>query len=253
MKEDRAVEILGAIPVDLDRVSVRARFKAADSQSIGELIEQALSLAEARAVFTAAYIEKRGPDQVVIDGRGFKSRVLSQNLQDVGRVFPAVVTIGSHLEDAARGSEDVLTQYWLDQIGNFILAAARSHLRQRLCRQYALDTLSWMSPGSLEDWPLDAQRPLFDLLGDAPAAIGVQLTDSLLMLPAKSVSGIFFPSTSTFFSCRLCRRERCEGRKASFDEAAAREYGIHESAPARRSVRVPSPLAHAHADQADFE
>ena len=83
-----------------------------------------------------------------------------------------------------------------------------------------------MSPGSLEDWPIQEQLPLFALLGEAPAAIGVRLTESLLMLPGKSVSGIFFPSASTFFSCRLCPRERCEGRKARYDETAAREYGI---------------------------
>jgi hypothetical protein len=228
MKEEHGVDIVGAIPVDLDPASVRARFKAADPQSIGELIEQALSLAEARAVFTTAYVEKKGADQVVIDGRDFRSRVLRKNLQDAGRVFPAVVTIGSRLEDAAHRAKDVLTQYYLDQIGNLILAAAQSHLLRRLCRQYALDRLSWMSPGSLKDWPLDAQRSLFGLLGDGPAAIGVQLTESLLMLPAKSVSGIFFPSASTLFSCRLCPRERCEGRKARYDEAAAREYGILE-------------------------
>jgi hypothetical protein len=46
------------------------------------------------------------------------------------------------------------------------------------------------------------------------------------MLPRKSVSGIFFPAESTFFSCRLCPRDRCDNRKARYDEASAREYGI---------------------------
>jgi len=220
------VEIIDAIPLDLDPVAVQTRLKAKDLQALAELIEQALSLAEARAVFTAAYIEKKGDHQVVIEGLCFKSRVLRRNLEDVGRVFPAVVTLGSRLEETARQSKDMLTQYYLDQIGNLILAEARSQLIRRLCRQFAVDTLSWMSPGSLEDWPIEAQRPLFALLGEAPAAIGVQLTESLLMLPAKSVSGIFFPSASTFFSCRLCPRERCEGRKARYDETAARDYGI---------------------------
>lgn len=224
--ECRAVEIIGSIPIDLDPNTVKAKLKTTDLQSIAELTKQALSMAEPRAVFTAAYIEKKDDDQVVIDGQCFKSRVLRKNLDDVGRVFPAVVTIGGRIEEAARRSADMLTQYYLDQIGNLILAEARSELIRRLCRQFALDKLSWMSPGSLEDWPIQAQLPLFALLGEAPAAIGVQLTESLLMLPGKSVSGIFFPSASTFFSCRLCPRERCEGRKARYDETAAREYGI---------------------------
>jgi len=220
------MEIVDAIPLDLSLSAVQAKLKSTDSKSVAELLDKALSLAEARAVFAPAYIEKKDDDQVVIDGRCFKSRVLRKNLDDVGRVFPAVVTIGGRLEEAAHRSADLLTQYYLDQIGNIILAEARSELIRRLCRQFALDKLSWMSPGSLEDWPIEAQLPLFGLLGEAPAAIGVQLTESLLMLPAKSVSGIFFPSASTFFSCRLCPRERCEGRKARYDEAVAREYGV---------------------------
>lgn len=220
------MEIIDAIPLKLSLSTVQAKLKAKDSKSVAELLDQALSLAEARAVFTAAYIEEKGDDQVVIQGQRFKSRVLLKNLDGISRVFPAVVTIGGRLETTARQSNDLLTHYYLDAIGNLILAEARSQLIRRLCRQFALDTLSWMSPGSLEDWPLEAQRPLFDLLGEAPAAIGVQLTESLLMLPNKTVSGILFPSASTFFSCRLCPRERCEGRKARYDEAVAREYGI---------------------------
>ncbi len=220
------MEKLDPIPVDLNPNSVKARLKTTDRQSVDELIRQALSMAEPRAVFAAAYVEKKDDDQVVIDGQCFKSRVLRKNLDDVGRVFPAVVTIGRRIEEAARRSADVLTQYYLDQIGNFILAEARSELIRRLCRRFAHDKLSWMSPGSLEDWPIQAQLPLFALLGEAPAAIGVQLTESLLMVPGKSVSGIFFPSASTFFSCRLCPREGCEGRKARYDETAAREYGV---------------------------
>lgn len=222
------MEIVDAIPIDLNPSAVQAKLRATDPQSVAELIEKALSLAEARAVFTTAYIEKKGDAQVIIDGQCFMSRVLRKNLDVVGRVFPAVVTIGHRLEETARRSADVLAPYYLDQIGNLILAEARSHLIGRLGRQFGLDTLSWMSPGSLDDWPIEAQRPLFALLGKAPAAIGVQLTESLLMLPTKSVSGIFFPSASTFFSCRLCPRERCEGRKARYDETAAREYGIHK-------------------------
>jgi hypothetical protein len=42
------------------------------------------------------------------------------------------------------------------------------------------------------------------------------LTDSLLMVPRKSISGILFPSEEGFVACQLCERERCPGRKAPF-------------------------------------
>ena len=48
--------------------------------------------------------------------------------------------------------------------------------------------VSRYSPG-YGDWPLEAQRRLFELL-DAPRKAGVSLTDSLLMVPSKSVSAI---------------------------------------------------------------
>ena len=48
--------------------------------------------------------------------------------------------------------------------------------------------LTRYSPG-YGDFPLEAQRPILALL-DTPRKIGVSLTDSLLMVPSKSVSAV---------------------------------------------------------------
>ena len=85
-----------------------------------------------------------------------------------------------------------------------------------------------MSPGSLADWPIEEQRPLFNILGDVDAAIGVKLSESLLMIPNKSLSGMYFPTEVRFFNCQLCPREQCPGRKAKYSEKMAKEYGILE-------------------------
>ena len=74
-----------------------------------------------------------------------------------------------------------------------------------------------MNPGSLTDWPLREQRPLFALLGDVRSAIGVELTDTLLMVPRKSVSGIVFVAEETFASCQLCPRYDCPNRRAPYE------------------------------------
>ena len=63
------------------------------------------------------------------------------------------------------------------------------------------------------------EKVLFDLLGEAPAAIGVKLLDSMLMTPTKSVSGIRFPTEETFESCQLCPMENCPNRRAPYDES----------------------------------
>ena len=220
------MELLAHIPVELNPADVHRKLKSHDRGAVEGLITRALAWAQAQAVFTTAYVEAREEDAVVVEGRQFKSRVLRKNLEDVGRVFPAVVTLGGRFDEAVEATQDLLEKYYLDAIGNLALAEARAHLIAHLCQRFAIDKLSWMSPGSLADWPLEEQRPLFELLVGVEAAIGVRLTDSLLMLPRKSVSGIFFPAASTFFSCRLCPRDRCENRKARYDEAAARAYGI---------------------------
>ncbi len=67
---------------------------------------------------------------------------------------------------------------------------------------------------------------MFEVLSGVESSLGVTLTEHLLMLPRKSVSGIFFPTEVTFYSCQLCPRKRCEGRKAPYDRNLAGEYGI---------------------------
>lgn len=219
------MEILGPIPVELDVDKVQKKIHAPKRTDIEDMVALALSLAEPRAAFAAAYVDEKGADEVVIAGNRFRSRVLRKNLDDVGRVFPVVLTVGPRLE-AAADSADMLARYYLDMIANLILAEARHHLIRHLCKRFGVEKLAWMSPGSLQEWPLEQQRPLFALLPGVEDRLGVRLTDSCLMLPRKSVSGIYFPSESSFFSCRLCPRERCESRKARYDEAIVREYGI---------------------------
>ena len=94
---------------------------------------------------------------------------------------------------------------------------AKGALRPHHGRKYALGRTSTMSPGSLPDWPIQAQRPLFALLGRAEELLGVRLTDGLLMVPSKSVSGIRFPTEQTFASCQLCPRAGCPSRQAPYD------------------------------------
>ena len=72
-------------------------------------------------------------------------------------------------------------------------------------------------PTPPDDWPLREQRPLFTLLGDVRSAIGVELTDTLLMVPRKSVSGIVFVAEETFASCQLCPRHDCPNRRAPYE------------------------------------
>jgi len=223
------METLDNLPVELDLKEVRRILRLdrdRDIQLLQRLIDTATPLIKPKAAFKLCYIEKKLKDAVIVDGMHLKSKVLRKNLDPVERLFPYVVTIGAKLEKAFRKISDPLEKYYLDAIGNVALNAARKHLHEHLCTKFALGKISFMSPGSLPDWPLDAQSQLFQLLTDVEDAIGVHLTQSLLMIPTKSVSGIYFQTEISFLSCQLCQRGNCPGRKARYDEKRAKEYGI---------------------------
>jgi hypothetical protein len=220
------MEKLEQISLSLNIGEVKDQLHGGDWAQIQTLLEVAKALISATAVYQPCYIEKKLEDTVIIDGIRFRSRILRKNLEKVGRVFPYVITIGTRLEQKADVSTDLLEKYYLDKIGNIALSEARKHLEEHLCSRFALTGLAYMSPGSLEDWPIEEQRPLFSILKGAEISIGVRLTESLLMIPRKSVSGIYFPSEVTFHSCQLCPRQNCEGRKARYNEDLAKEYGI---------------------------
>jgi len=225
------MEIIKNLTTQIDPQAVRKALRLdrrRDAQLVQRLIAEAKTLIEPRAAFKLCYIDEKQKDAVTVEGLHLQSKVLRKNLDAVERLFPYVVSIGPALEQASGRRKDPLEKYYLDVIGNIALESVRRQLHDHLCGKYALKKISFMSPGSLPDWPIEAQSQLFQLLPDVEAAIGVRLSKSLLMIPTKSVSGIYFQTEVSFFNCQLCQRGNCPGRKARYDENRARDYGIIE-------------------------
>jgi len=192
---------------------------SAQAGELADLVRQAETVARPRALCGVAYVEERGDDYVVIDGVRFSSRVLAVNLRQTHRVFPYLATCGVELDEWARGIEDMLHRFWSESIREAAMRNAMAAVADYLERTYRPGETSRMSPGSLPDWPIEEQRPLFQLLGDTEAAVGVQLTSSMLMVPSKTVSGIRFGGAGSFESCMLCPRPNCPNRRAPHDPA----------------------------------
>lgn len=91
-------------------------------------------------------------------------------------------------------------------------------------KAFGLGNTANMNPGSLADWPITEQKPLFELLGAVQELIGVELTASFLMILIKVVSGIHFPKELAFVSCQLCPGNQCPGRKAPYDKELFEQY-----------------------------
>ncbi len=205
--------------VDLEELKKTLHIKEKTSyiQDLAALAGEAEKIAKPKALYALAFIDEKREDSVVIEGTPFKSRVLRINLEQAQRVFPYVVTCGMELEDWANQINDVLQRYWAETIKEMALRFAHQAMEAHLMERYRPGKLSRMSPGSLADWPIQEQRPLFRLLGGTTVTIGVRLTESLLMIPTKSVSGIRFPTEENFESCQLCPRESCPNRRAPYE------------------------------------
>jgi hypothetical protein len=175
---------------DLDRVASAVTETARRMASLAE------SLVEPRGWLRREAVRAAGPDGCVRlgDGIEFSSRALARLLHDAAEVALVIITIGPALEgraqeliDEGQFAEGLL----LDTAGWVALEALAGQLRDRLrteAAQRGLRLTGRAAPG-FADWPLDQQRLLFSAF--AGGALSVHLTESCVMLPRKSISGIF--------------------------------------------------------------
>jgi len=219
------METITNIPYILDSVDLMKRVHirpgSDDAQEFEQLIHLAGQEGKPKALFTEVYVETRGNDGISLNGITFTSAMLRNNLSNVDRVFPFIATCGRELDQVYEYDGDILKQFWWDAIKASLLMSASQHLLRILEYRYQLKKIATMNPGSGDQnvWPIEQQRQLFSLLGDVREQIGVELTDSYLMVPNKTVSGIHFPTERDFRTCQVCHREQCPNRSAPFDPA----------------------------------
>jgi hypothetical protein len=213
--------------LSVDQILRRLRFRSINARLEGMVRELAVM---ARAAARPRGIYRTSPSRVIddatveVDGVRFTSRALSRNLRDQTTVYPFIATAGRELDELPLPPGDVMRQYYLDLIKTVVLVWGVDYLADRIRERYSLGFVTHMNPGELEDWPITEQRPLFSLFGGAEKQIGVELTDSGVMKPIKSRSGIIFPSESRFVSCLLCTQEKCPGRRAKYDPVMVEEW-----------------------------
>lgn len=162
-------------------------------------------------------VEEEG---VSLGGGYFPSRTLAAHLRGCQEAFLTAFTLGPGVDALLRRAEltdvplvpvlqacaAVLTEEEADRVQGGIEAYARErglYLRPRY------------SPG-YGDFPLSCQRFLFDALG-VEKKIGVSLTDSFLMVPMKSITGVVGlspdPTQCHIGRCMHCAAGNCPWRK----------------------------------------
>ena len=223
------MKVIESIPVKLDSddlvkdLRIRRNVEYIKNK-LDSLIEAITPVMNPKALYSISFVDKIEGDQVTIGDTVFTSKVVRMNLEQVGRVFPYIVTAGSELDDVelSKGQSAML----LDQVKTVVVSKAYQYLRTHLAEKYGIKKLSSVAPGRLDEWPLTQQRELFSLFGDNVDRIGVRLTKTYLMVPVKTVSGLLFPSEAGFESCELCSREKCVGRRAAYDPKLVEIFGV---------------------------
>lgn len=209
------------VPFDLNVEALAAKLKIRDGmlEEFTELVEMAAAVAKPKVLLRIAFVEERGEDTVTINGVTFHSAAMRHHLDGIGRVFAFITTCGREVTELDINHSDFVLSSWLHFIKLELLKNCFPVLRNTVKKQYRVEKLSTMNPGSGDAsvWSIDQQVGLFSLFGDVDALIGVRLTESFLMSPDVSTSGILFPADKVYQNCQLCHRENCPNRTAPFN------------------------------------
>ena len=158
---------------------------------------------------------------VIIEGLiTFESKVIAQLLKQCDEVAVFIATIGSRLEEmVCRLVENrlVLQARVLDAIGSRATKKVVHFVQDRIAKvagAQGLCTSRRVSPGYC-DWEVSQQKMLFRSMNGDSA--GIRLTDSYLMIPRKSISGIVGigscnSNVENNNPCKTCEKQDCPGR-----------------------------------------
>ena len=136
---------------------------------------------------------------------------------DYYAIFTATVNTGfDEWLKKLKERDDMLWNFVADALGSIIAEAVVERLVNQLENDVACDGMlisNNYSPGYC-DWKLIEQKKLFSLFPDN--ITGIKLTDSCLMLPIKSVSGIIAVGKNVkkkAYGCDICNMKNCVKNK----------------------------------------
>lgn len=184
-------------------------------EELKALMDEADKIARPTAMFAVCPVE----ENATVNGVSIPSDLVVEKLTGKNRCFPYIATCGRELEEwSEQYKGDHLAEFWADEVKKKFLF----HITQAVLRHFkehyrTAGHLAAVNPGSLERWPVSGQQELFAILGGREfvrETIGVIYTDSFLMLPSKTVSGISFESEVFYENCQHCPLERCPNRRA---------------------------------------
>lgn len=143
-------------------------------------------------------------------------RIIGTYLSEASKFCVFVTTAGHEFEEfqkRTRTEGDLVKEFILDSLGSVIADTCVSKIAGELPLVTGLQQTYPYSPGYC-GWKLTEQKELFSLLPEYPC--GITLTESCLMLPIKSISGIIALGKEIqkkAYRCAICESTNCYKRK----------------------------------------
>jgi hypothetical protein len=215
------------IPPDIGRVFLEKIMGAKISSPMEKLLEEKTPVCVENIVPKGIYesfeIEKVEGDMVFFkSGHVFNGPHISKILIGSQSATLYIYTLGSHVDriiHEENRSGDTLATIIMDAITTNLLEILGEFVSEKI-KEEGIKYENWgstcsYSPGQYK-WTIEEQKKIFQMVDGK--RIGVELNESCLMVPFKSISGVygFGPEDSidkTRVACDLCPRENCIGRR----------------------------------------
>ncbi len=160
---------------------------------------------------------------LLLDGVFFNvQKIIFHQIKNSDYIAAFVCTAGSKITDKSKElmkNGDMLKGYLYDIMGSLIVESSmdliHEYLRQDMASE-GLNITNRFSPGYC-NWKVDEQKQLFSLLPEN--FCGINLTDSCLMRPTKSDSGIIGIGKAVKYNdytCRICDDLNCIYRNLKY-------------------------------------
>ena len=215
------------IPLDIGRDFLEKVMGGMINAPMEKLLKEKTSLCikniDPKAIYDRFEIDKVDGDLVYFEsGNIFSGPHISKILTGSKTAFLYILTLGSRVDQIINEesqSGDTLAAIIMDTITTSLLGILGGFVGEKIKKQ-GIEEISWSStcsysPGQYK-WTIEEQKKIFEMLDGK--RIGVEINERYLMVPFKSLSGVygFGPEkriNKTRVACDLCPRENCIGRR----------------------------------------
>lgn len=215
------------IPPDLGRDSLEKVMGTGINAPMEKLLEDKTAVCleniAPKAVYDGFELETVEGESVHFKcGNTFSGPHIAKILTGSKRAILYIYTLGSRVDriiSEESQSGDILAAIIMDIITTSLLGILGGFVGENIEKE-GIKHENWgstctYSPGQYK-WTIEEQKKIFEMVDGK--RIGVELNESYLMVPFKSVSGVygFGPKDwidKTRAACDLCPRENCIGRK----------------------------------------